>query len=160
MTNLGFQENFTAHFEKRADEVTEGEIRGKHELRADEPEWLPIGGGNDEHPAPGDYLMTALVTCQISVLSQCLEKSRIENYHIEADATIDEIGQAEVPEEMPDNTTNRVEHIDVELTLEVPEEYASRAERCLEVYDAGCIVGQSYVAGIDYTPSVSLETAE
>jgi hypothetical protein len=38
--------------------------------------------------------------------------------------------------------------------------YEDRAQRCLDVYDTGCIVGQSLRAGIDYTPETSLETKQ
>jgi hypothetical protein len=49
-----------------------------------------------------------------------------------------------------------VKHIDIELELTVPEEYESRAQRCLDIYDQGCIVGQSYRAGVQYDPHVTL----
>lgn len=152
------QPKFWAHFEKSADEVTQGTIRDLFDIKSDEPGWLPAG--DDLHPCPGDFLLTALTTCQVSVLAQCLEKSRVEEYHIEADSAIANKRMDEIPEEMPENTGNRWEHVDVELTLEVPPEYEAQAERCAEVYDNGCVVGQSYRSGIDYTPTVTIETSD
>ena len=149
-----------AVFEKTAGEATRGVCRDKHEVLVDEPEWIPRVGGKDEHPSPVDYMMTALASCQVSVLAQCFSKARIEDYHITAETTIDEAGEDAVAEEMPGHTANRIRHIDIQLTAEVPTEYESQAERCLEVYDSGCIVGQSYRAGVDYTPTTHLELTD
>jgi len=137
------------------DEFTHGLVRGKHELTMDESTELPFGG-SDAHPSAVDLLVTSLTTCQVSVLQQCLEKSRIEEYSIEAEATIDNHRGEEIPEEMPENTARRVEHVVVDLSVSVPEEFEKRASRCIEVYDQGCIVGQSLLAGIDYTANASL----
>jgi organic hydroperoxide reductase OsmC/OhrA len=54
----------------------------------------------------------------------------------------------------------RISHISVDLTLEVPGEYESRARRCLDVYDTGCVVGQSYRQGIEYTPSTTFKLTD
>ncbi|WP_418280632.1 OsmC family protein [Halorubrum sp. DTA98] len=147
-----------ATFEKTAGEPTRGLCRDKHEVLIDEPEWIPRMGGEDAHPSPVDYMMTALAACQVSVLSQCLSKARIDDYNIKAEATIDDAGEDDVDENMPDHTANRIRHIDIQLHLEVPAEHEKRASRCLEVYDTGCIVGQSYKAGIDYEPTTHLST--
>lgn len=149
-----------AVFEKKAGKPTRGVCRDKHEVFVDEPEWIPRMDGKDEHPSPVDYMMTALTACQVSVLAQCFGKSRIEDYHITAETTITEAGEDDVDEAMPEHTANRIRHMDVEITVEVPEEYESRASRCLEVYDTGCIVGQSYKAGVQYTPSTNLVTTD
>lgn len=142
-----------------ADDVADGVVRGKHELYADEPTWLqPPGGGNDAHPAPVDYLLFGLVACQVEVLDQALKKARIEGYSIEATGEVDEVGEDAPAEEMLAHHAGRVSHIAVDLTLEVPEDYESRAQRCLDVYDTGCVVGQSLKAGVDYTPTATLET--
>ena len=129
------------------------ESRGsRHELEFDEPE----PHGTDEHASPVSAMLGSLVACQMSVLAQCLEKARIEDYEMEAEAVIDGRGTGEVAEEMPAKTAKRIEHITIDLTLEVPEEFEGRANRCIEVYDTGCIVGQSFRAGIDYTPNATL----
>lgn len=143
------------------DTVAQGVVRGKHELYADEPEWLEEpGAGEDAHPAPVDYLVFGLVACQLEVLDQALKKARIEDYHIHAEAEVDRVGEDQPADEMLAHHAGRVSHIAVDLTLEVPPEYEGRAERVLDVYDTGCVVGQSYRAGIDYTPSTTLELNE
>lgn len=146
------------HFEKSSNSPgkTFGVINASgdsHSVTFDEPRPL----GDDESASPVGYMFSSLVACQISVLAQCLEKSRIDEYYIAADADINRRGRDEVSEEMPAHTAKRIEHIDVDITLEVPEKYEGRAERCLDVYDQGCIVGQSFRAGIDYTPETELE---
>lgn len=137
-------------------EFARGVIRDKHEVFVDEPEWLPHGAGQDAHPSPMDYMNFALTACQVSVLSQCLEKSRVEEFEIDAQGKIDDVIREDVPDEMPENTRTRVNHVTVEIEVEVPEEYENRARRCLEVYDQGCIVGQSYKAGVPYDPETKV----
>lgn len=139
-----------------AEPFYEGLVRGEHTILGDERDKSPpVGSGEDHHPTPVDYLLWSLVACQAAVLSQCLAKARVEEFAISADADIDQAGAESVPEEMPTHTEKRIETIKIDLQLEVPEEYESRASRCLEVYNQGCIVGQSLLAGIDYTPNVT-----
>lgn len=141
------------------DEIATGTVRGKHDLYADEPTWLEEpGAGNDTHPAPADYLVFGLAACQVEVLDQALRKARIEDYQITVEAEVDRVGEDEPADEMLAHHAGRISHIDVELTLSVPEEFEGRASRCLDVYDTGCVVGQSYRQGIEYTPTTSLET--
>lgn len=150
-----------ASFQKSQGELLRGTVRDRHEILFDEPPDMEVGGGDDAHPSPVDYMFASLVGCQLSVLNQCLEKARVEGFEIEADARIDPAGvdEEEVTDEMPSNTRKRIRHIEVDITLTVPSEYEGRAARCLEVYDAGCIVGQSFRAGIEYTPETHLEVA-
>lgn len=142
------------------DDLATATVRGRHEVQIDEPEWLPMGIGNDEHPAPVDHLVVALVSCQVEVLDQALKRARVEEYDIEAAAEIDGLTMGDAPEGMPTNTGQLIEHIDVEVTVETTAESEDRVQRCLEVYDGGCIVGQSYRAGIDYTPRTSVRTVD
>lgn len=141
-------------------DFSEIRVRDTHDLLSDEPDWLPYGAGQDAHPAPMDYMTVALTACQVSVLSQCLEKSRVEEFTITAEGAIDSVRKEDVPEEMPGNTRTRVDHMSVDIEVEVPEEHQHRAERCLEVYDQGCIVGQSYRAGIPYTPETRVKVSD
>jgi uncharacterized OsmC-like protein len=158
---VDFGHDYVSDFEASSDEeYIHGSIRGKHDVYIDEPTWIPHGAGNDDHPSPVDYMVTALTACQLSVLSQALEKARVEEFSVSASATADQVVKAEIPEGMPGNTANRVKHIDIELELTVPEEYESRAQRCLDIYDQGCIVGQSYRAGVQYDPHVTLTVDE
>lgn len=152
----------TAQFQKTPGEPLRGVVRDRHEILFDEPEDNEYGDGHDEHPSPVDYMFASLVGCQLSVLSQCLEKARVEGFEITAEARIqpDAMGTDRVPEEMPSHTAKRVRHIEIEITVAVPEAYEPRARRCLEVYDDGCIVGQSFQAGIEYTPETRIEIVE
>ncbi len=149
-------------FEKSsADEFIEGTVRGKHTVLVDERDrGPPVGSGEDLHPTPVDYMLSSLVACQVAVLTQCLAKSRVEEFEIEATASVGRSGEGDVPDEMPENTATRIEHVEVALDLTVPEEYESRADRCLEVYDRGCIVGQSFDAGVEYEPETSLSVSD
>lgn len=154
------QEQFTVQLTIRpADETKTATLRDKHTLVADEPEWLPEGlAGNDEHPAPVDYLMMSLASCQASVLHQCLQRNDVEEYRIECDAVLDEYYKDEDhPEEMPPHTALRIGHVTVKMTLTTTPEYEDMADRCLATYDDGCIVGQSISGGIDYTPLTLLD---
>lgn len=142
------------------EQVNEGVCRartGRHELRVDESEHIPGSEGEQEHPSPVDYLVFALVSCQVSVLEQALHEGGVEEYDIEAVGAVDSLDNDEVPDGMPAHTAARVDHVDVDLTLEVPEEYEEEARGCLDAYNAGCIVGQSLMGGISYTSSKSIE---
>jgi uncharacterized OsmC-like protein len=139
------------------DEIAVATVRDTHDVPIDEPEWLPMGIGSDQHPAPVDHLVVALVSCQVEVLDQALQKARIEEYDISARAEVDDLGTGDAPDGMPANTSQVIEHIDIDLTVETTPEFESSVRRCLEVYDDGCIVGQSYRAGIEYTPRTNVE---
>ena len=130
---------------------------GRHELLVDEGEHLPGSEGEQEHPSPVDYLVFALVSCQVSVLEQALYGAGVEEYEIEAVGAVDALDNDDVPDEMPAHTAARLDHVDVDVALEVPKEYGEAARDCLDAYNAGCIVGQSLTDGIEYTSSKSLE---
>jgi len=149
--NLG--EGRSGHLRATESERTHGTIRG-HEVEFDEPRME--GKYGDEHPSPVDHLLASLGGCQVSVLDQCLQKSRVDEYEIEADISVTEMGEGEIPGEMPSNTAMRIKEFQVDIDVTVPEEYERQATRCLEVYDVGCIVGQSLRSGIEYTPETSL----
>lgn len=157
------QEQFTAELTIRpADKYKEATLRGKHTLLSDEPEWLPGElAGDDDHPAPVDFLVMSLAACQASVLHQCLERNGVEEYRIDCDAVLDEYYKdGDHPEEMPPHTALRIGHITVTMVLTTTPEYADTADRCLITYDDGCIVGQSLSGGIDYTPLTALNVVE
>lgn len=152
---------FTAELTESSDsEYTEATLRGKHELASDEPEWLPSGAGNDDHPAPVDYLPMSLAACQVSVLRQCLDRTGVDRFHVECETTIDSWGSGSTPEEMPPNTALRIDHVTVRMSLVTTPEFEDAADRCLVVYDDGCIVGRSLDGGLDYTPLTSLEVVD
>lgn len=139
---------------KAGDRPVDGGVRD-HSFKIDDSETLPYGG-HDLAPSAVDYMVAGLAGCQLAVLSQCLRKARIEDWEIEISAIPDDWWREEIPEELPENQVKRIEHIDVHVDVTVPEEYEERAQRCLEVYDQGCIVGQSFREGIEYTPETSL----
>jgi len=157
--------SFTREYEGRVTNSSDGDyvrtlVRGKHEVFVDEPADLEVGAGNDDYLSSVDYMALSLATCQVSVLSQALERARIETFDIECNYVIDKAGTGDVGEDMPSHTATRVQHVDIELNLEVPEEFEQRAQRCLDTYDIGCIVGQSFKAGVDYTPHTSLDVTD
>jgi uncharacterized OsmC-like protein len=141
---------------------TRGLLRNKHELVSDEPEWLPNeSAGDDDHPAPVDFLLMSLASCQTSALQQCLQRNGIEEYRIVCEAVVDKYEtDNDHPEEMPPHTALRIDHVTVTMTLETTKRYETDANRCLMVYDEGCIVGQSLQDGIEYTSLTSLEIVD
>lgn len=136
-------------------------VRDEHSLLSDEPDWLPVGAGADDHPAPVDYLLSSLAFCQASVLQQTLESNGVEEYSIECEASIDEYGMRDDhPEELPHHTAGLVEHISVKMDLETTAAYEDTAEHCLTLFDDGCIVGNSLGEGIDHTTLTTLEVVQ
>jgi uncharacterized OsmC-like protein len=137
-------------------------LRGKHTLHSDEPAWLPEPmAGDDAHPAPVDFLLMSLTSCQVSVLEQCLENHGVEEYRIDCEAELDDYERdPDHPEHMPRHTALRIAHITVKMSLLTTPAYEETADRCLTVYDDGCIVGQSLDGGIEYTPLTSLQVRE
>lgn len=158
----GWQGYFRGEVSRSADDqYAEGQIREKHTLRADEPPWLADeAAGDDSYPAPVDYLMFGLVSCQVEVMDQALKNAGVEDYDIEAQAEIDEMEQGEVADSMYDHTAARVRHIDIDLTVTVPPEQETAARQCLDVYDSGCVVGQSFRTGIEYTATKDITIAD
>jgi len=155
-------ETFTATVTKEpGDEFKHGVLRDKHEILSDEPSWLPVGAGQDAHPVPVDLLMGSLAMCQVSVLDQCLEANGVTDYEIHCEAELDEFSRdADHPDEMPRHTALRIDHVTLDITVTTTPEFAGQTETCLDVYDEGCIVGQSLAGGIDYTPVTSVELRE
>lgn len=134
-----------------------GTARDAHDLVSDEPDWLPVGAGNDDHPAPVDYLLSSLAFCQASVLQQTLEANDVETYEINCEATLEEYGMRDDhPEELPHHTAGLVEHVDVSVELTTVAEFRETAEACLARFDEGCIVGNSLAAGVEHTTDAEL----
>jgi len=113
-----FQEHRRAISRRR---VRSWSRQGKHELKVDKPEWLAEpGAGDDAYPAPVDYMVFGLVSCQVEVLDQALRKARTEDYHIEASAEVDRVGEDQPADEMLAHYAGRISHVTVDLTLESP----------------------------------------
>ncbi|MFB6130848.1 MAG: OsmC family protein [Salinigranum sp.] len=153
---IGHDHTVKLHF-AAGERPVEGSIRN-HEIEVDDSKTLEYGG-EDLAPSAVDYMVLGLIGCQLSALTQCLRKARIESFEVDARAELGDWWRTDVPEDLPGNLVKRVDDIEVYLDVTVPEEYESRARRCLDVYDQGCIVGQSFRAGIDYTPETTLSVA-
>lgn len=136
----------------------DGTIRD-HAIQIDDSKTLEYGG-EDLAPSAVDYLVLGLVGCQLSALSQCLRKARIDEYEIEAEADLDDWWREAVAGDLPANLEKRVDHLTVRIDVTVPEAFERRAQRCLDVYDQGCIVGQSLRAGMDYTTETSVSSQD
>lgn len=114
-----------------------------HGLYIDEPEHLAHSfkkGGRGEAPSALGYLLTAAMGCQVNSLEQMLHKARLTDYEIDAECT----GYTVIEEDI-----KRVQKISLEIALTVPADKESRANRCLEVYEKGCVVGETLKRGID-----------
>lgn len=121
-----------------------------HDLYVDEPQDLDHSfkkGGRGEAPSPFGYLLTAAMGCQVSSLEQMLHKARVTDYEIDAECTGFTYIESDV---------KRVQKIDLQITLAVTPEDESRGERCLDVYEQGCVVGESIKRGIDLDVSREL----
>ncbi|MGM0590132.1 MAG: OsmC family protein [Halobacteriota archaeon] len=129
-----------------AGEPARGVFRGIHELYFDEPEYVDIG--EDEYPCPHDYLVAAVGGCQVEILKQCLEKSRIEDYDITVDVHSVK-GRRETDDEIPQTAGLRISDIRSDITVTVTAEDAGRARRCVEVFEENCPISQSVQAGIE-----------
>jgi len=153
-------EPFTADVTATSDvEYTTADLRDRFTVHSDEPSWLPAPlAGDDDHPAPVDYLLASLALCQVSVLQQCLQHNGVDPYRIDCEATVDGFERApDRPDAMPEHTAGRIEHVTLRLTLTVTSADRDASGACLASYDEGCIVGQSI--GVAYTPLTRLETA-
>lgn len=121
-----------------------------HSLYIDEPEHLSHSfkkGGRGEAPSALGYLLTAAMGCQVNSLEQMLHKARITDYEIEAECT----GLTYIEDDV-----KRVQKIDLEIELAVPGDEESRAQRCLDVYEKGCVVGETIKRGVDLDVSKEL----
>lgn len=121
-----------------------------HSLYIDEPESLSHSfkkGGRGEAPSALGYLLTAAMGCQVNSLEQMLHKARLTDYEIEAEC----IGLT-----YTEGDVKRVQKIDLAIELAVPEGEESRAQRCLDVYEKGCVVGETIKRGLDLEVSREL----
>lgn len=115
-----------------------------HGLYIDEPEHLSHSfkkGGRGEAPSALGYLLTAGMGCQVNSLEQMLHKARVTDYEIDAECT----GYTFIEDDV-----KRVQKMSLEMTLTVPEDEESRGQRCLDVYEQGCVVGETMKRAIDF----------
>lgn len=115
-----------------------------HTMYTDEPPDLGHSfkkGGRGEAPSAFDYLIAAGMGCQVNSLEQMLHKARIERYEIEAECTGYTLTKGNV---------KRVQRLELTVTLTVPEEQESGGRRCLDVYEQGCVVGETLKRGMAF----------
>lgn len=115
-----------------------------HTMHTDEPPDLGHSfkkGGRGEAPSAFDYLLAAGMGCQVNSLEQMLHKARVEAYDIEAECTGYTVTEENV---------KRIQKLQLAITLTVPEEHESRGRRCLDVYEQGCVVGETLKRGMDF----------
>lgn len=123
-----------------------------HSLHIDEPEDLSHSfkkGGRGEAPTAFGYLLSAAMGCQVNSLEQMLHKARIEeDYEIKAEC----VGFTVTKDDI-----KRIQRLELELTLTVPEEDEPQAQRCLDVYEKGCVVGETLKRGMEFRIEKNLE---
>jgi len=106
-------------------------------LFTDEP--APMGEGMG--PDPGDLLGAAVGNCLSASMLFCLRKMRVELEALETDVTVEyrrnEAGKLRIP------------RIRVTLRPAVGDEDAKKLEKCREMFETFCIVGESVRSGID-----------
>lgn len=115
-----------------------------HTMHTDEPPDLGHSfkkGGRGEAPSAFDYFMAAAMSCQVNSLEQMLHKARISDYEIEAEAT----GYT-----FTEDNVKRIQKIDLDITLTVSEAAESQGQRCLDVYEKGCVVGETIKRAVDF----------
>lgn len=116
-----------------------------HTMFTDEPPDLGHSfkkGGRGEAPSAFDYLITAAMGCQVNTLEQMLHKARVEQYEIEADCTGFTLTESNV---------KRIQKLELAIELRVPTEKESAGRRCLDVYEQGCVVGETLKRGMAFT---------
>lgn len=122
-----------------------------HTMHTDEPPDLGHSfkkGGRGEAPSAFDYLIAAGMGCQINSLEQMLHKARLTDYEIDGECT----GFT-----FTEDNTKRVQKLELTITLTVPEDAESRAQRCLDVYEKGCVVGETLKRAVDFQVEKGLE---
>lgn len=121
-----------------------------HTLHTDEPPDLGHSfkkGGRGEAPSAFDYLIAAGMSCQVNSLEQMLHKARVTGYDIEAECT----GFTYTEDDI-----KRVQRLDMAITLTVPESKESQARRCIDVYEKGCVVGETLKRAVDFRVETDL----
>lgn len=147
---------YYADLEAAADEATNRAlIRDRHRLELDEPTWSERG--DDQAPCPVDYLLVGVGGCQLESLRHCLEKSRVDDYHVNVSVE----GEYETPVDptsgIPEPTSNRLTEIHLSFEVMTTTEHEKRVNRCLDIAEKrGCIVSRSVEDGVDVSLTMSV----
>ena len=112
-------------------------------LVADEPK--PIGEGSG--PNAPRLLAAAVGQCMSSSLIYCLNKARIPIVSLETTVKTNLFKN--------EKEQTRIRSIDVQINLEVNEEYKTRLQRCLTIFEDYCTVTQSIRSGIQVNVKVN-----
>jgi len=131
-----------------ADDVATANVRDEHELLLDEPEWIP--GGNDAAPWPSNYLLVACAGCQVEVVTQALEKARIDDYEIDVEAHFETADLGPDLPEYPDHLSWRYTTIVMDVSVETTDENEAKVERLLDLAEDACIVSRSVERGVEF----------
>ena len=110
---------------------------------ADEPP--PIGEGSG--PNAPRLLATAVGQCMSSSLIYCLNKARIPIISLETTVKTNLFKN--------EKGLTRIRSIDIQISLEVNEEYKTRLSRCLAIFEDYCTVTQSIRNGIQVNVQVN-----
>ena len=109
----------------------------------DEPK--PIGKGSG--PNAPRLLATAVGQCMSSSLIYCLHKARIPILNLETTVKTNLFKN--------EKGLTRIRSIDIQILLEVNEEYETRLNRCLTIFEDYCTVTQSIRNGIQVNVKVN-----
>jgi organic hydroperoxide reductase OsmC/OhrA len=112
-------------------------------LVADEPK--PIGEGSG--PNAPRLLAAAVGQCMSSSLIYCLKKARIPIRKLETTVKTNLFKN--------EKGLTRIRSIDVQIELEINEEYKTRLQRCLTIFEDYCTVTQSIRKGIQVNVKVN-----
>lgn len=121
-----------------------------HTMHTDEPPDLGHSfkkGGRGEAPSAFDYLIAAGMGCQVNSLEQMLHKARITKYEIAGECT----GYT-----FTEDDVKRIQKLELAITLTVPEDVESQGQRCLDVYEEGCVVGETLKRAVDFRVETDL----
>ena len=110
---------------------------------ADEPK--PIGEGSG--PNAPRLLATAVGQCMSSSLIYCLNKARIPIINLETTVKTNLYKN--------EKGLTRIRSIDIQIILEVYDEYKTRLNRCLAIFEDYCTVTQSIRNGIQVDVKVN-----
>lgn len=137
------------------DETNRAMIRDTHELELDEPTWSERG--EDRAPCPVDYLLVGVAGCQLESLRYCLERSRVDDYHIDASVEGEYMVPADGSSGVPEPTSNAITAIHLELEVTTTANDENRINRCLGIAEErGCIVSRTVEAGVDVPLTTSV----
>lgn len=139
--------------------INRATVRGNHDIQLDEPAWSNRGG--DYAPCPVDYLLVGVAGCQLKSLRHCLERSRVDDYHISVSVE----GEYEIPVDKSSGIlepkSNALKDIYITLEVTTTAEHEGRVNRCLGIADEqGCIVSHTVEDGVEVplTTSVTISS--